>query len=93
MRPLTALITSLTRVTSMHDKVTPLPRAEPTARLKREYFRTLDMAEIRTLHHPNSEKGMAILRYALGRHHGVTTEADGIVEEWKRERGIDADSD
>ena len=87
MRPLIALITSLTRVTSMHDKIVPLPRAEPTARLKREYFRTLDMAEIRTLHHPNSEKGMAILRYALGRHHGVTTEADDIVRRMEKGKG------
>jgi len=58
-----------------------------------KYFQTLDMANFRMQHPPNSEKGMKVFRYVLERHHDAGPEADYIVKQWKKDRGIDADSD
>ena len=58
-----------------------------------KYFQTLDLANFRMEHHPNSEKGMDVFRYVLDRHHDARPEADHIVRQWKKDRGIDEEDD
>jgi hypothetical protein len=53
-----------------------------------KYFETLDLANFRMLHHPNSEKGMEVLRYVLDKHHDAGPESHHIIKMWKQERGF-----
>ena len=58
-----------------------------------KYFQTLDMAAFRMMLDVNSDKAMKLYRHVLDSQHDAEPEADYIIRQWKKERGINAQND